>query len=98
MGGVRLHLSRGGAGALRIDARAADRALQPVQHAESTNSAADGLRRASELEADLPELLRVLPLLSDSSGARETHAVRQRRQRPYRRSVPRRVYDCFTRT
>ena len=51
------------------------------------------VRREGQLEAAVPELLRVLSLLAAASVAGEALAAHQRRERPHRRADPRRVHD-----
>ena len=55
--------------------------------------AAHRLRRAGQLEDPLPELLRVLPLLAGAPDAGEALLAHERRERPHRRPVPRRLHD-----
>ena len=66
--------------------------VQPVQPAEPEGAPDHRVRRALQLEAAVPELLRVLPLRPGPPGARQAHPAHQRRERPDRGPVHRRVH------
>src|SRR5262249_58962125 len=80
VGGFPIRQPREGARAARASAHAAPRPLRVLAAAGAPLGTADRVRRARELEADLPELLRVLPLPPRAPGAREAFALPERRQ------------------
>ena len=78
--------------AVRGGVRVAARPLRALQSSRTHRRAHHPVRRQVELEARLPELLRVPSLLAGSSAAHDDHAVEQRRERSLRGAVPRRLH------
>ena len=88
LGGVPLHQPRRRARAVRPGLRAAARPVQPVQPAQPAGARAPIEYDVNgQLEAALPELLRVLPLRPGASRAGQAHPAHQRRERPDRGPV-----------
>src|SRR5262245_54215520 len=71
VGGVSVPEPGAGAQAVRAHVRAADRQILGLASAPASGGRANRVRRAGQLEADRPELLRVLPLPADPPGARQ---------------------------
>ena len=80
------------AGAVRRRGRADDRPLRALRARRPRRRPPRQLRRARELEARVPELLRVPALPDDPPGAAAVLPVPERRERPDRGSVPRRLH------
>src|SRR5439155_1567372 len=75
LGGLRFRQPRGGPRAVRTGLRAGRRAVQPLQPLRPEGRAPGRLRRRGQLEADLPELLRMPALPRHPPRAREAYPL-----------------------
>ena len=94
LGWLPVHQSGRRAGAVRPGLGAAAGPVHPVQPGQPRGGPHHRVRRPVQLEAAVPELLRVLPLRPGASRARQAHAAHQRRERPDRRPVHRRLHGA----